>query len=105
VTGPASTLQRSIVGVTMNAKKRMRGSSVLSTKAGPKLTAAEKDAIAARAALANAIEEHGVLIVDEAAKFPRDVTTVSKEQSRAAFEAADASSRSPDALRMAFNRS
>ena len=30
---------------------------------------------------------------------------VSKEQSRAAFEAEDASSRSPDALRMAFNRS
>jgi hypothetical protein len=32
VTGPASTLQRSIVGVTMNAKKRMRGSSVLIDK-------------------------------------------------------------------------
>jgi hypothetical protein len=71
---------------------------------GPKLTAAEKDARAARTALANAIEEHGVLIVDDAAGSPDGVTTVSKEQWRAAFEAEDASGRTPDALRMAFNR-
>jgi hypothetical protein len=72
--------------------------------AGPKLTAAEKDALAARTALANAIEEHAVLIVDDAAGFPDGVTTVSKEQWRGAFEAEDASRRSPDALRVAFNR-
>jgi archaellum biogenesis ATPase FlaH len=73
-------------------------------KAGPKLTAAEKDALAARTALAKAIEEHGVLIVDDAAGFPDGVTTVSKDQWRAVFKAEDTSRRSPDALRIAFNR-
>jgi hypothetical protein len=73
-------------------------------RARPKLTAAEKDTLAARAALANAIEEHGVIIVDDAAGFPDGVTTVSKEQWRVAFEGEDTSRRSPDALRMAFNR-
>jgi hypothetical protein len=70
----------------------------------PKLTAAEKDILLARTALASAIEEHGVVIVDDAAGFPDGVTTVSKEQWRAAFEAENASGRGPDALRMAFNR-
>jgi archaellum biogenesis ATPase FlaH len=73
-------------------------------KAGPKLTAAEKDALAARTALAKAIEEHGVLIVDDAAGFPDGVITVSKDQWRAVFKAEDTSCRSPDALRIAFNR-
>jgi hypothetical protein len=72
-------------------------------KAVPKMTAAEKDALAVRAALANAIEDNGVVIVDDAAGFPDGITTVSKEQWRAAFEAEDTSGRSPDALRVAFN--
>jgi hypothetical protein len=71
---------------------------------GPKLSAAEKDVLAAHTALANAIEEHGVIIVDDAVGFPDGVVSVSKEQWRAAFEAEDASGRTPDALRMAFNR-
>jgi hypothetical protein len=54
--------------------------------------------------LANAIEEHYVLIVDDAVGSPDGVTTVPKDQWRAAFEVEDTSRRSPDALRMAFNR-
>jgi hypothetical protein len=77
---------------------------VFGAMAKPNLSAAEKDVVEARAALASAIEEQGVAIVDGSAGFSDGVTTVSKEQWRAAFEAGETGRRSPDALRMAFNR-
>ena len=55
-------------------------------------------------ALAKAIKEHGVFIVDDAAGFPDGVATVSKEQSRTVFELENTGRRSTDAVRMAFNR-
>jgi hypothetical protein len=55
-------------------------------------------------ALGKAIAEHGVLIVDVAAGFPDGVTTVSREQWRAMFEANYSGRGSADARRMAFNR-
>ena len=72
-------------------------------KAPKPVKATETESHALRA-LEKAIKEHGVLIVDDAAGFPDGVPTVSKEQWRAAFEAEDASRRSPNALRVAFNR-
>ena len=55
-------------------------------------------------ALAKAIKEHGVFIVDDAAGFPDGVATVSKEQWRTVFESENTGRRSTDAVRMAFNR-
>jgi hypothetical protein len=65
----------------------------------PKPTAAEEKALVA---LARAIREHGVIIIDDTAGFPDDVLTISKEQWRAEFEADD--KRGGDSCRKAFTR-